>query len=87
MEDDATKPIRTAFATTLRQQRNLAGFSQEELAFRAGLTPRYISLLECDQRQPTISTLYQLADALGMSFGEFCVLIGDSLPTERKAVS
>lgn len=72
MENAETKQLRIAFGRTLRMARNRAGFSQEELAARAGLTPRYISLLECDHRQPTISTLYLLAGALEIGFGEFC---------------
>lgn len=72
METVETQALRTAFGRVLRTRRSALGLSQEELAHRAGLTPRYISLLECDHRQPTISTVYLLAQGLGMSFAGFC---------------
>ena len=72
METAETQALRTAFGRVLRTRRSALGLSQEELAHRAGLTPRYISLLECDHRQPTISTVYLLAQGLGTSFAAFC---------------
>jgi len=64
MEILDTDKIREAFAKILRMKRHELGLSQEELADRAGLTMRYISLLECNKRQPTISTLFQLSYGL-----------------------
>lgn len=78
METAETQALRTAFGRVLRTRRSALGLSQEELAHRAGLTPRYISLLECDHRQPTISTVYLLAGALDLSFSEFCLMIENS---------
>ncbi len=75
METAETQALRTAFGRVLRTRRSALGLSQEELAHRAGLTPRYISLLECDHRQPTISTVFLLAGALGTGFGAFCTQI------------
>jgi transcriptional regulator with XRE-family HTH domain len=57
-----------AFGETLRELRMAKGWSQETLAFEAGLDRTYISLLERGQRSPTITTLYSLAAALGLSF-------------------
>ena len=46
------------------------GLTQEELAERSGLTQQYLSDLERGKRNPTIVTLYELAQALGVSHVE-----------------
>jgi transcriptional regulator with XRE-family HTH domain len=71
MENPETQKVREAFGTVLRQKRKERGYSQEELAHRAGIAMRYVSLLERNQRQPTISTLYLLCKALEISMGDF----------------
>lgn len=43
------------------------GWTQEELAERSGLSQQYISDLERGKRNPTIVTIYELAQALGVS--------------------
>lgn len=49
---------------TLRKER---GLSQESLAERAGLHRNFVSLIERHQSQPTVDTLFRLADALELS--------------------
>jgi transcriptional regulator with XRE-family HTH domain len=44
-----------------------AGLTQEQLAEQSGLTQQYISDLERGKCNPTIVTLYELAQALGAS--------------------
>lgn len=70
MKNPNTDKIRETFAKILRIKRHELGLSQEELAHRAGLTMRYISLLECNKRQPTISTLFALGYGLEVSVSE-----------------
>ena len=43
------------------------GLTQEQLADRSGLTQQYLSGLERGNRNPTIVTVYELAQALGVS--------------------
>jgi len=71
METAETKKVRKAFGAVLRQKRKERGYSQEELAHKAGIAMRYVSLLEGDKRQPTISTLYLLCKALEISMTAF----------------
>ena len=71
MDETELQIIREAFARVLRQKRNELGLSQEELGFRAGIAMRYVSLLETGKRQPTLSTLAAISQALGMSLSEF----------------
>lgn len=55
-----------ALGRVIRQHRNLAGFSQEELAARSGLHRTYISFLERGVKSPTVDVLARLGDALGV---------------------
>jgi DNA-binding XRE family transcriptional regulator len=55
----------------LRKLRMSNSLTQEELASRADLTKGYISQLENDATSPSISTLKDLLDVLGVSMSEF----------------
>ena len=52
------------FSNVLRRLRIELGLSQEALALSAELQRNYISLMELGQNQPTITTIFKLADAL-----------------------
>jgi len=56
----------SAFGQALRSLRRAAGLSQEQLALESGVQRNFISLIETGQNQPTISTIFKLASALGM---------------------
>lgn len=55
------------FGEVLRRHRSEKGISQEELAFLAGVDRTFISRLERGIRQPTITTLIGIGQALGVS--------------------
>lgn len=57
--------------TTIRRFRLASGMSQAELARRAGLSASFLSLIERDRREPTLSLLRRLAEQLGLPFGVF----------------
>jgi transcriptional regulator with XRE-family HTH domain len=57
---------RETFARNLRKLRKVRGFSQEELAHRAGLDRTYISSLERQRYAPTLDVLDKLASALSI---------------------
>jgi transcriptional regulator with XRE-family HTH domain len=59
--------IVAAFSEVLLRARAASGLTQEELAFAAGVDRTFVSRLERGIRQPTITTLFALADALGTS--------------------
>ncbi len=61
------RSIHTAFGRVLREYRSRAGFTQEGLAFEAGVDRTFVSMLERGQRQPTLTTLFSLAKVLGVS--------------------
>jgi transcriptional regulator with XRE-family HTH domain len=50
--------------------RRTKGITQEELEARSGFSQQYLSSLERGRRNPTVITLYELAQALGVSHVE-----------------
>ena len=61
--------IRKQVGLNVQRIRRTRGWSQEELAFESGLHRTYISGIERGARNPTITVLKELADALGVSPG------------------
>jgi len=59
-----------AFGKVLRRLRNDAGLTQEQLGFEANLRRTYVSILELGQQQPTLTTIFKLAQALDLSARE-----------------
>ena len=53
------------FGKVLRETRKRQGLSQQSLALETDLDRTYISLLERGKRQPSLRTLFILAEALG----------------------
>lgn len=67
---------RDRFAVNLRQARETAGISQEELAERIEVHRTEISLLERGGREPRLGTMVKLATALGTTPEALCAGIG-----------
>lgn len=55
----------------IKQLRELYGFSQRELAKRAGMTHGAISQMERNQASPSVGTLRRIIDVFVISFSEF----------------
>jgi transcriptional regulator with XRE-family HTH domain len=62
--------VENAFGQVLRHLRKEKRLSQEELAHRSNLDRTYISLLERGLRQPSLSSIFQLSNSLGISPSE-----------------
>jgi transcriptional regulator with XRE-family HTH domain len=56
--------VSAAFGRVLREQRNGAELSQEQLALIANVDRTFVSQMERGIRQPTLTTLFKLAKAL-----------------------
>ena len=52
------------FGNDLRKHRINRGLTQETLSFNAGLSARYVQRLESGEQQPTLETIFKLANAL-----------------------
>ena len=63
----AKRSLVTRFPAALRELRQEKGLSQEELADKAGLHRTYISQIERGLKSPSLRSLDQIADALGVS--------------------
>lgn len=68
------------FARNLREQRKRVGLSQEALGDASGLHRTEVSLLERAGREPRLSTIVRLADALGVSPSELVKGAGSAKP-------
>lgn len=54
------------FGRRIRELRQVAGLSQEELAARAGLHRTYVGAIERGERNLGLINIYAIADALGL---------------------
>jgi len=63
---------RDRFSVNLRQARQAAGISQEELAERCEIHRTEVSLLERGGREPRLGTMIKLATALGTDAETLC---------------
>lgn len=61
------KKIAKAFGQALKQERILAGLSQEALALTANVDRTFVSRAERGERQPALTTVFLLASALKIS--------------------
>jgi len=72
----ATLPrLQDAFGQVLKDLRTERGLSQQQLALDSELDRTYISLLERGLRQPTLSTIFQLAEVLKSSPSDIVVRV------------
>lgn len=70
---NATTPIPqivTSFASVMRRARHDAGLTQAKLAAGAGISLRYVTLLEKGEYQASITVLQNVASALGRPLWE-----------------
>ena len=66
---------RLILAHNVKGCRKSAGMSQEELALKMGTIQSNISKLESGRANPTLETLSELADALGVPLGSLLALV------------
>jgi len=57
--------MRRLVGENVKRLRLAAGLTQEQFAERSGFSQQYISDLERGRRNPTVVSLYELAQALG----------------------
>ena len=62
-----------AFGKKVRELRKEQGLSQEALAARAGLDRSYMGHIERGEKNITLTKMYQIADALGVSPRDFFI--------------
>ena len=69
--------IRALVGQNFSRIRQEKGLTQEQIEELSGFSQQYLSGLERGKRNPTILTLFELAQALGVSLGELIVTDDD----------
>jgi transcriptional regulator with XRE-family HTH domain len=70
------------FGQVLRELREENKISQEKLAEYCDLDRTFISLLERGQRQPSLSTIFKLSEALKIKSSKFLEIVESRLATK-----
>lgn len=73
------KDLPKAFGLALKKLRTDAGYSQDSLAKECKLDRTFISLLERGERQPTLTTLYKVAEALELTVQQIIAQVDQQL--------
>ncbi|MDR3387721.1 MAG: helix-turn-helix transcriptional regulator [Rudaea sp.] len=62
--------VAKAFGAALREARTRAKLSQEDLGLESGVDRTFVSMLERGVRQPALSTVFALCDAMAIKPGQ-----------------
>jgi transcriptional regulator with XRE-family HTH domain len=77
--------MRRLVGRNVRRVREERSFTQEQFAERSGFSQQYISDLERGLRNPTVITLYELSQALGVGHLELLKPVpGRAAPQPRR---
>jgi CheY-like chemotaxis protein/DNA-binding XRE family transcriptional regulator len=74
----AQHSVKKQFGMAIKTWRGRLGFSQEELAWRAGLHRTYVADIERGARNPSLQSIQKLAAALRLSFSTLFEPFGDT---------
>jgi transcriptional regulator with XRE-family HTH domain len=66
--------LKKAIGSKLKDRRNALKLSQGEVAFKADISPTYLSQLEAGNRNPSLEALFKLALALDLKLTELLEL-------------
>lgn len=66
MENNVNK----AFGKRVADLRKIAGYSQEQFAFKCGVDRTYVGVVERGEKSPTLNTIDKIANALGITKSE-----------------
>lgn len=85
MVDDGEKRLLADVGHRIREARATQGLSLEQLARLTGISAPALSLIETGKRDPRLTTLSRIADALRLPIGKLVTEVSD--PAEPSAAS
>ena len=59
--------------TNIQSKRKAKNLNQEELAFRVGISRNYMSMIENDKKEVSITFLVEIAENLGCTVNDFLI--------------
>jgi transcriptional regulator with XRE-family HTH domain len=80
---DGPQQPTAAFGAVVRRRRRALGLSQKKLGERCGLTQEYISGIERGTRNPTLKSIWTLAEGLDASAGALLLEAEEKMPSEE----
>jgi len=87
MRKSQNTSVLRAFAAEIKHKRGLLGINQEELAFRASVHRSFIARVEVAETQPSLSVLFDLANALDCNPSDLVKGVEVRLEKESEASS
>jgi len=83
MTEEQKQQVRGRIGLRVMALRKLKGWSQEELALRAGLQRTHVSRIEAGKYAVTLETIQAIAEALGMTVDIIDPQLQDLAPLAR----
>ena len=78
--------IKQMIGARIAEIRAHEGMTQEQLAGKMGIGPKYLSSIERGKENPTLNTLISLSEALEVDLGEIFAFVQIEDPGKRKSV-
>ena len=73
-----------AFGKVLRKLRIESGLTQEQFGFSADLRRTYVSILELGQQQPSLTSIFKIANALNIPAGKLIDMVEREMNTTTR---
>ena len=67
--------LENALAITLKNRKIKCGLSQEDLAHKCNIDRTYISMIECQKRNPTLNIIFKICKSLDIKASDFILNI------------
>lgn len=84
MVSSQNQKLMQAFASEVRSRRAALKISQDELAFRSGLSRTFIGKMETARNQPSLTAFCKIADGLEVSSHDLMKSVHTRYNRERK---
>jgi len=87
MPSSQNQSLMQAFASEVRSRRAALKISQDELAFRSGLSRTFIGKMETARNQPSLTAFCKIADGLDSSAHDLMKAVQTRYNRERKSMA